>query len=326
MNFKKANFRGMNRYFADLNFEEIFQDKPIEEKVTIFHEVLNEGINRFIPTYEKKIVQKCPWTNKRLQSLKNKKDKEWKRFRKSGVRQPYDEAFKLFDSLNTELYDRYVNKMQSSLKTVPSSFWRYVNSKKNTSHQPKSLQYGDKRSTSETKQANFFANFFQTNYLPVPRANSNTNSSSINAQDQINECFQLDHGLIANELASINVKKSAGPDGIHPMILKRCAHSLIAPLTHIFNESLAMGFFPQKWKRSAVSPIFKKGSRSNVENYRCIAKLPTIAKFFEHLVNTQLLQLVQNKITNKQHGFMKHRSTASNLSEFVHYAYNGLNN
>lgn len=61
-----------------------------------------------------------------------------------------------------------------------------------------------------------------------------------------------------------------------------------------------------------------------MENYRCIAKLQTIAKFFEHLVNTKLLLLVHDKICSNQHGFLKHRSTATNLSEFVHYTHKGL--
>ena len=50
-----------------------------------------------------------------------------------------------------------------------------------------------------------------------------------------------------------------------------------------------------------------------------------MAEFFEHLVNVKLLALVQDKITKKQHGFMKSRSTASNLTEFTYYAQRGIN-
>jgi hypothetical protein len=81
-------------------------------------------------------------------------------------------------------------------------------------------------------------------------------------------------------------------------MLKNCASVLAHPLCNIFNESLRSGIFPAKWKRSCVTPVFKKGARSRIENYRCIAKLPTIAKFFEHLVNQQLLQLVGDQQIN----------------------------
>lgn len=65
---------------------------------------------------------------------------------------------------------------------------------------------------------------------------------------------------------------------------------------------------------------YLKGSRSKVENYRCIAKLPTIAKFFEYLVNIRLTRMIEHDITPRQFGFMRKRSTNGNLMEFVHFS------
>jgi hypothetical protein len=123
----------------------------------------------------------------------------------------------------------------------------------------------------------------------------------------------------------IKTTTNAGPDGIHPLILKNCASILYQPLTHIFNESLATSTFPDAWKRYSVRSIFKKGARSNIMNYRCIAKLQTIAKFFEHCVNICLTKMVSSDISPHQHGFMKRRSTTKNLMEFLHYSLSGLN-
>lgn len=83
--------------------------------------------------------------------------------------------------------------------------------------------------------------------------------------------------------------------------------------------------FPEGWKRYTVRPIFKKGSRVNVKNYRCIAKLQTIAKFFEHCVNVQFTRIVSPYISPNQYGFMKNRSPNINLMDLIHYAINGLN-
>lgn len=131
--------------------------------------------------------------------------------------------------------------------------------------------------------------------------------------------------LIFEELLKIDTKRGAGHDGIHPLLLKNCAAVLYQPLSIIFNESLDTAVFPDKWKRYSVSPIFKKGSRSNVANYRCIAKLPTIANFFEYLINLELKKMVADEIVLQQHGFMKGRSTSSNLLEFVHFPTRALN-
>lgn len=119
----------------------------------------------------------------------------------------------------------------------------------------------------------------------------------------------------------IDTSKGTGPDGFHPLLLKNCAAQLCTPLSIIFNESLALGNFPDQWKSYSVNPIFKKGSRSNVENYRCIAKLPTIAKFFERLVNIKLNEMVAHRIAPQQHGFSKKRSTVTNLMEFTNFAF-----
>ena len=40
---------------------------------------------------------------------------------------------------------------------------------------------------------------------------------------------------------------------------------------------------PSDWKLAKVSPIFKNGSKSDLNNYRPISAIPTVAKIFEKL-------------------------------------------
>ena len=92
------------------------------------------------------------------------------------------------------------------------------------------------------------------------------------------------------------------------------------PLTYIFNKYLKIGIFPKRWRISYISPIFKSGSRRFVDNYRGVAILPTIAKLFELLVSKILTSHFTHFISPSQHGFMKGRSTVTNLLEFSNYA------
>ena len=69
-----------------------------------------------------------------------------------------------------------------------------------------------------------------------------------------------------------------------PAVLKMCGSTLCKPLSIIFSRSLPEGGFPQLWKTSFISPIFKKGCKKNICNYRPIAKLSCIRKVFEKLV------------------------------------------
>jgi len=60
--------------------------------------------------------------------------------------------------------------------------------------------------------------------------------------------------------------KSPGPDDIHPMLLRETAHTMASPLSLIFKKSLDEGLLPGDWERADITPIHKKGSRSEAEN------------------------------------------------------------
>lgn len=321
--FKRTDFVGLNNYFDQIQFEELFANKTLDESIDAFYNVLQSGIDLFVPKTVIRTPSKCPWSNKRLRQLKNKRNKESKRFKSTGEMIPYDEAYAAFESLNCALYNEYVNNIKSKLKADPSSFWRYVNSKRDNNGSPKLLFYGNKSSSYENEQAELFAEFFKTNYTSsMGRPTLDLDETTLNTYNN----FILTEHCVFDGLMKINTKKGVGPDGIHPLILRNCSALLFRPLTSIFNASLSQGIFPDKWKRFSVSPIHKKGSRSNIENYRCIAKLPTIAKFFEHLVNVELMKMVEKDIVPNQHGFMKRKSTNTNLMEFVTFCQKALLN
>lgn len=111
-----------------------------------------------------------------------------------------------------------------------------------------------------------------------------------------------------------------GPDLVPPAILKKCAQSLSGPLTVVFNKSLFAGIFPHVWKLSHITPIFKSGSRKQITNYRSIAILPSVGKLFESLLTTSISPAFSHVISSCQHGFVRGRSTCTNLTEFTSFA------
>lgn len=325
LNFVSGDYIGLANFLNDMNLADSLLGS-LEEKVDSLHQILNLGISQFIPISNRRHF-KNPWWNRSLQKLKNRKNKEWKRFRLTGDRLEFDRVFAEFDALNSVLHQKYVDRLKNSIKSSPASFWKHVRSKRGSNSLPKDLVFNSRSSNDINVQAEMFAEFFASNF-------NSDSSQSIASSDDLrsnstttasNGSFSLDPYFVFNELMRINVNSSAGPDGVHPLLLRNCASILYFPLACIFNESLASGVFPALWKTSSVSPIFKKGSRSDINNYRCIARLQTIAKFFEHCVNVKLLELVSSAISPRQHGFMKQRSTSSNLMEFVHYGLNGMN-
>jgi hypothetical protein len=72
-------------------------------------------------------------------------------------------------------------------------------------------------------------------------------------------------------LNKLKVNKSAGPDGIHPRVLKETADAICIPLANIFNESLNEGIVPQAWKDAHITALHKKGNKRYPANYRPIS-------------------------------------------------------
>ena len=67
-----------------------------------------------------------------------------------------------------------------------------------------------------------------------------------------------------NKLRNLKSSKSAGPDGLHPRVLREAAAQLCVPLTILFKISLDdEGLLPEDWKRANAIPIFKKGEISD---------------------------------------------------------------
>jgi hypothetical protein len=118
---------------------------------------------------------------------------------------------------------------------------------------------------------NLFADFIQRTYADL--------GPDLVQNDPPFGALQFTVDEVQSVLLELGFSKSAGPDGIPPLILKNCASAFVRPLSLPFNRSLSTCVFPDRW-----TPIFKKSRRNNVEDYREVAILYAIPKRFELLV------------------------------------------
>ena len=99
---------------------------------------------------------------------------------------------------------------------------------------------------------------------------------------------------IKDIVSNLNNKRSSGYDGITNFLLKNVINEIISPLTYILNKSLTSGTVPLKMKIARVVPIFKKGQKDSVNNYRPISLLTSISKILEKLVYTRTIKFIVN--------------------------------
>ena len=109
--------------------------------------------------------------------------------------------------------------------------------------------------------------------------------------------------------------KSPGPDALHPHLLKSCADVLVTPLTCIFQKSFTDSCLPDDLKSSNITPLFKKGSKSDPDNYRPVSLTCVSCKIMESIIRDYVAEVMMNSglLSTFQHGFIKGQSCATNL-------------
>ena len=121
-------------------------------------------------------------------------------------------------------------------------------------------------------------------------------------------------------IKNLNCSKACGQDGLTARLLKDAGPTITPVPTHIFNLSLKTKQFPNDWKTSLVSPIFKDGERDKPSNYRPIALLSIPSKMLEHIAHEQLSAHLRHidYFNRAQSGFRKGHSTTTHVVNANH--------
>ena len=167
---------------------------------------------------------------------------------------------------------------------------------------------------------------FSTPVLPQPVLaaaqedfSSHLSVSSILAKDfHLNFSFHsISPAYIESLLGKIKCNKSCGPDNITPKILKLSTPALAVPLTNLLNHCIATSRWPNEWKLSNVTPVFKKGDALLVSNYRPISILSAIPKIMEKVMFDQLYDAFQPVFSPNMSGFLRGHSCCTALVKMI---------
>ena len=111
-------------------------------------------------------------------------------------------------------------------------------------------------------------------------------------------------------------------------MLKLLSNELCRSLYIIFNSSLLSGNIPKIWKKSIITPIFKKGEPLYSNNYRPISITCVMCRVLERIIFKQLILYLKsnNLLTKYQYGFISGKSTELQLTKCLKFWYNELNN
>ena len=196
----------------------------------------------------------------------------------------------------------------------PKVFWRHVNKgiRRDTNSGIAALKNNGKLACDAVEKCEILNSYFKSVF---------TEEDTTEMPDMKSDPFPVmpDFCLTSPEveklLAGLNPSKAAGPDGVPCRVLKILAPQIAPVLTFIFNQSLETGVLPADWKQANVTPIHKKGDRTEAKNYRPVSLTSVCCKVLEHIIHSQIMgHLDEHRIlTDKQHGFRKRRSCETQL-------------
>ena len=122
-------------------------------------------------------------------------------------------------------------------------------------------------------------------------------------------------------LKQMSSSNACGDDGITVSML-RLTFPVIAPhLLNVVNASIVTGVLPREWKVATVVSIFKSECTNDVNNYRPVSIIPTVAKLTKRVVCNQLMHylLSHGVLCDEQYGFRPGSSTESAMLDAVSY-------
>lgn len=325
-NFCKADFLSLYCHLRNTDWNDLFNIKSTDDAVKLFYDKIYSILNLSVPKKRSGNLKYPGWYSFNLRTLIKKKEKIRKQFKKYNMPHLLNELKNIRRDVKRLIktdYKEHLKTAESEINKNPKSFWSVIKDLRGTNVKPATMVIDDREVEGGAAIADAFATYFNSVYVPCPFDSYQLCQQAIASPVMNNvDTLSIDEITKQEVLISLNKlkpKRTLGPDGLPPYILKACAELLVNPLHYLFNLSLKNNCFPGVWKLAKIVPVPKKGANNDIKNHRPIAILSSPAKVFESVIYDRLFSHIKKYISEYQHGFFPKRSIASNLLSFSQY-------
>ena len=302
---------------------------------TIFYNV----VDRHAPLRTKRVRgSKAPWITTELKQLMHQRDVLKIKAIQSKNPQDWSAFKKARNTVNNDIRRAKENHYKTALCENEKNLkrtWSIINeitSRKQTLSLVKEVKCNDKTFTDPNQICEVFNEHFASigpklaEEIPANvTGHSHLDYLTIQNHEHSFQFQETNTSAVFSLLSKLCKSKATGLDRISAKLLRVCPDLIAESLCAIFNRSINTGIFPTDWKCSKVIPLFKKGERRDLNNYRPISIIPVVAKVFERIIYNQVYAFLvdKNLLTSSQSGFRSLHSTVTALLEATNcWAYN----
>lgn len=322
----------LSELLRNQSWDEVLSQGDVDKSCNLFVETLQNL--KSLSTKQKRISSKLkkikPWITVDLIKGIRKRDKLSKLVKQQPFNDQLRDSFCRFRNELSKLIkstkNNYYKKQIMDSNGKPKVFWNIINEysgvgKSNSSFPLQYFLNGSKTADDAVGEvANSFNSFFSqvgrklASELP-PLVGPPVVDDSAHRGEHVFQLEPVTGDQVRRCVQDMRGGSAPGVDGFSTLTLKNNIYYLLRPLMHIVNLSITSGVFPSSFKLAKVTPIFKTGEKSNVNNYRPISLLSVISKVLEKLVKLQLQNFLEsNKIlSNCQFGFRENKNPSDAL-------------
>ena len=317
------------------NFDDIFNLCDVDRIFEVFEDVVLKCFYRCCPVKSKTLSCRSlskPWIDDVIKSNVKKRQNLYLLYRNGRVsRNSYTRYSNFVTSLirkakRNYFYQRFVN-FKCDIKKTWDSINALLGRRRGSNGGISVLsdgnsQYSDKETISRLFNS-YFASVGRDIGASVP--DRGVGSFIEYLGERVTNSFvftPVSHSDIDSAIMSLKNKR-CNINVIPNYVLKRISFIISPVLARIINISVVSGVFPNSLKVALVVPIFKKGNKDEVKNYRPISILSVYSKIFERVVYGQVYKFLEkfSILSNHQFGFRSGRSTTQAILSLLNYIY-----
>jgi hypothetical protein len=330
--FRRLNEFKLGHDLAALPWSTMDMFDTMDDVISHFHSLLLSVWDKHAPVKRRPVSTRSqPWMTSDIITMLSSRDTAYRKYLRSKSAVLWLAYKQLRNSCTNAIRTAKRNFFITSATTKPHDFWHQVKicsglgkTKASTSPWPCSTPAISKMSANSLNE-----HFISSVKTAVPLHNDSHGCTSIPAPAQCGFDFMpVNTAEVEHALNSAPLSGSIGSDNISGRMLRLSSGAASSIITKLFNTSLTLSEFPAAWKTAVVTPVFKKGCKYNMNNYRPIAILPLLSRIFERLLSKQLsAHLETNKLLScYQHGFRAARSCQSALISLTNRLFSARSN
>lgn len=316
-NYKRADIVLLNSLLNQISLDAVISD-GVDAIWSTFNDQVMSAIEQSVPKVNVKCSRDPPWIDDEARRLIRRKQIVWRKAKKgdSAVQwQRYRALRNDVKALTKRKYDLYIESLSEVSVSNPKRFWSFFRCKTKSRTIPICITDGESTCDNSVEKASLFNDYFvsvfsQPGVFIAPPVNS--------VDLPLVHPPSVTPLQISAIMKDLDVNKACPPSDISPFVLKNCRDALSISLALIFNRCFFLGEFPSAWKRAHVVPIFKKGDKSLVSNYRPVSLLVGVSKILERCIVNHVYPLLAPHLHPLQHGFMKGKSCTTQLLKVYH--------